>query len=317
MNALLKFAVCALLITSVGACTTTVTAPVSDRTVGPEEKPVVVGPDAARAAAQPAERFYVVETGDTLNRIAQKFGHTWQEVAQWNGLSDPNQIAVGQTIRVSPPAGAASAGGVTVTPITTGGPTIASSPVSPAATKPTPDAQASAPKVKNGPVARVEPYSDAAWAAAQRKPGAVSQAPAAGGTSETSPSEAAPAANAAAPWLWPADGKVLSGFGNGKTKGIDIAGKPGDDVRASAGGRVVYAGAGLRGYGKLVIIKHDADFLSAYAHNRSLNVKEGQSVAKGQKIAELGSTDADRPKLHFEIRRRGKPVDPLKFLPNR
>ena len=112
-------------------------------------------------------------------------------------------------------------------------------------------------------------------------------------------------------------GAVVSTFSNGQTKGIDIAGQLGDAVQASAGGRVVYAGAGLRGYGKLVIIKHDADFLSAYAHNRSLLVKEGQTVTKGQRIAELGNTDADRPKLHFEIRRRGKPVDPLKYLPKR
>ena len=118
-------------------------------------------------------------------------------------------------------------------------------------------------------------------------------------------------------WMWPARGKVVSTFSNGQTKGIDIAGQLGDAVQASAGGRVVYAGAGLRGYGKLVIIKHDADFLSAYAHNRSLLVKEGQTVTKGQRIAELGNTDADRPKLHFEIRRRGKPVDPLKYLPKR
>ncbi len=315
MKVLLKLAVSACLIMSIGACTTTATAPVSDRTLGPEEAPVVTG--GTEATAAPVERFYVVETGDTLNRIAQKFGHTWQEVAAWNDLTDPDQISVGQTIRVSPPAGAPTAG-VTVTPVAPSGPSIASTPTSTApASKPAASAP-SKPLVKSGPVARVEPYSDSAWAAAKSKPGAAPTAPAAtGGASETAAPDAAPAAASSAAWIWPSSGKVLSGFGNGNTKGIDIAGKPGDDVRASAGGRVVYAGAGLRGYGKLVIIKHDADFLSAYAHNRSLNVKEGQAVTKGQKIAELGSTDADRPKLHFEIRRRGKPVDPLRFLPKR
>ena len=100
-----------------------------------------------------------------------------------------------------------------------------------------------------------------------------------------------------------------------RLSGVDIAGKPGDPVLAAAGGRVVYAGTGLRGYGKLVIVKHDNSFLSAYAHNQNLLVKEGQAVTKGQKIAELGDTDADAPKLHFEIRKSGKPVDPAKYLP--
>ena len=112
-------------------------------------------------------------------------------------------------------------------------------------------------------------------------------------------------------------GKVIAAFNETSSKGVDLAGKPGDPVLAAAGGRVVYAGTGLRGYGKLVIVKHDNSFLSAYAHNQSLLVKEGQAVSKGQKIAELGDTDSDRPKLHFEIRRQGKPVDPGKYLPPR
>ncbi|MBA4742435.1 MAG: peptidoglycan DD-metalloendopeptidase family protein, partial [Azoarcus sp.] len=120
-----------------------------------------------------------------------------------------------------------------------------------------------------------------------------------------------------APWLWPASGEVIEGFEESSNKGLDIAGEPGDPVVAAAAGNVVYSGSGLRGYGKLVIIKHEDDFLTAYAHNRELLVKEGDKVSKGQKIAELGSTDADRPKLHFEIRKQGKPVDPAKFLPAR
>jgi lipoprotein NlpD len=117
-------------------------------------------------------------------------------------------------------------------------------------------------------------------------------------------------------WIWPAKGKIVTGFSDtANLKGIDIAGTAGQPVVASAPGKVVYAGSGLRGYGKLVIIKHNNTFLSAYAHNRDISVKEGQQVTRGQKIAEMGSTDADQVKLHFEIRRLGKPMDPMKFLP--
>ena len=118
-------------------------------------------------------------------------------------------------------------------------------------------------------------------------------------------------------WMWPASGPVSSGFDEVKNKGLDIAGKAGDPVLAAADGRVVYAGAGLRGYGNLIILKHNNTYLTAYAHNQALLVKEDQSVRKGQKIAEMGNSDADRVKLHFEIRRQGKPVDPARFLPAR
>jgi lipoprotein NlpD len=117
-------------------------------------------------------------------------------------------------------------------------------------------------------------------------------------------------------WQWPAKGRVVAGFSEtANLKGIDIAGTAGEPVYASAAGRVVYAGSGLRGYGKLVIIKHNKTYLSAYAHNREILVKEGQQVARGQKIAEMGSSDADQVKLHFEIRRLGKPMDPARYLP--
>ena len=117
-------------------------------------------------------------------------------------------------------------------------------------------------------------------------------------------------------WLWPATGKIITGFSdNANLKGIDIAGKSGQPVVASAAGKIVYAGTGLRGYGKLVIVKHNNTFLSAYAHNKDLLVKEGQQVTRGQKIAEMGNTDSDQVKLHFEIRKLGKPVDPIKYLP--
>jgi lipoprotein NlpD len=118
-------------------------------------------------------------------------------------------------------------------------------------------------------------------------------------------------------WIWPAKGNVLAGFDDVKNKGVDIAGSVGEPVLAAADGRVVYVGAGLRGYGNLVILKHDNVFLTAYAHNQTLLVKEDQAVIKGQKIAEMGNSDADRVKLHFELRRQGKPVDPSKYLPAR
>ena len=118
-------------------------------------------------------------------------------------------------------------------------------------------------------------------------------------------------------WMWPSDGRIIATFDEGKNKGIDIAGRPGQQVMAAGAGKVMYAGSGIRGYGNLVIVKHSNSLLSAYAHNRSILVKEGQNVAKGQAIAEMGNSDADTVKLHFEIRQQGKPVDPSKFLPSR
>ena len=132
-------------------------------------------------------------------------------------------------------------------------------------------------------------------------------------------SSSAPAAKGAddVAFIWPASGSLIAGFDEQRNKGYDISGKAGDSVVAAADGRVVYAGAGLRGYGNLIILKHNNTYLTAYAHNQSLMVKEDQSVKKGQKIAEMGSTDADRVKLHFEVRRQGKPVDPSRYLPSR
>ena len=147
--------------------------------------------------------------------------------------------------------------------------------------------------------------------------------PASNAASAAAPAPAKPASapatgNAAAAddmgLAWPANGQVIQGFDETKNKGIDIAGKAGDPVLAAADGQVVYAGAGLRGYGNLVILKHNNTYLTAYAHNQKLLVKEDQKVRRGDKIAEMGSSDADRVKLHFEVRRQGKPVDPAKFL---
>jgi lipoprotein NlpD len=160
----------------------------------------------------------------------------------------------------------------------------------------------------------------AATAASTTPPGAATAAPAAKPPTPVTASPTPPAAASGdedVGWIWPAQGSLIAGFDEAKNKGLDISGKAGDSVLAAADGRVVYAGAGLRGYGNLIILKHNNTYLTAYAHNRTLLVKEDQSVQKGQKIAEMGNSDADRVKLHFEIRRQGKPVDPARYLPVR
>jgi len=159
-------------------------------------------------------------------------------------------------------------------------------------------------------------------AAAAPKPSASSTPPTTTATAQPA-NQAAPQTSAAAAtedgmtFAWPHPGQVLAGFDEAKNKGLDFAGKAGDPVLAAADGKVVYAGSGLRGYGNLVILKHNNTYLTAYAHNQSLLVKEDQAVVKGQRIAEMGNSDADRVKLHFEIRKQGKPVDPSKYLPSR
>jgi len=153
-------------------------------------------------------------------------------------------------------------------------------------------------------------------------PAASAPLAAASGASASAPVSPPPSVAARDPdedlnWMWPAAGPVITNFDEAKYKGLAIAGKAGDPVLAAADGRVVYAGSGLRGYGNLIIVKHNNTYLSAYAHNQTLLVKEDQVVHRGQKIAEMGSSDADRVELHFEIRRQGKPVDPAKMLPPR
>lgn len=173
--------------------------------------------------------------------------------------------------------------------------------------------------IEVGQVLRVVPPAGTAVAAAPvaESTPKVAEATAA---APASPAPSAPPPSAGADqvdFIWPAQGQVVARFNEETNKGLGIAGKAGDPVLAAAGGRVVYAGAGLRGYGNLVIVKHNDTFLTAYAHNQKLLVKEDQAVRKGQKIAEMGNTDADRVKLHFEIRRSGKPVDPARYLPSR
>ena len=276
-------------------CASRVSAPVRDGTLPP-------------AAGAEVERkgFHVVRPGETVLALSRMYGVSVADIVAWNGLTNPDQISVGQEMRVAPDTPAVAQ----VIPITSE--PVVISPVVPQAGAPAP--------IKQAPRGGKQAYSDEAWEKMQR-PGDVAVA------------EPKPPVVPAAPetprlpgpdgdWLWPVKGKVIVGFdepvaGDAKlrNKGIDIAGTPGTPVLASAGGKVVYSGSGLRGLGKLVIIKHDANYLTAYAHNQQLLVKEAETVTKGQKIAELGSTDADRPKLHFEIRKQGQPVDPLKYLP--
>jgi lipoprotein NlpD len=267
-------------------------APVEDRSPGARSQPQPQ-PQQPAVAAEPAKQlpgaenlgkpgYYTVRPGDTLIRIALDSGQNWRDVARWNNIDNPNLIEVGQVLRVIPPAGFVA------------------------------EAAAAARPVASPPPSATAPAGPASAARGSTPPGAVASLP------PVSPAPA-PSGEEDVPWAWPTSGgaAVVAGFDEQKNKGLDIAGKPGDPVLASADGRVVYAGAGLRGYGNLIILKHNNTYLSAYAHNQTLLVKEDQTVRKGQKIAEMGSSDADRVKLHFEIRRQGKPVDPARYLPTR
>lgn len=276
-----------LLVAVVAGCASKPPVPVRHGTTAPEET------GAGQAAVQGRE--HVVQPGDTLLGIGRIYGQSVNDLVVWNNLANPNQIVPGQRLRVQAP-------GMGV-----GEPVAIARPIDVAPVAPIGEPAVEAP-LKQVPKGGKQPYSDQAWAAIRPD-------------GSTVPPLAPVAPEATAPkdsnWLWPASGTVLAGFNDASNKGIDIAGNPGDPVMASAAGKVVYSGSGLRGYGKLVIIKHDENYLTAYAHNRELLVKEGDAVNRGQKIAELGSTDADRPKLHFEIRKQGRPVDPMTYLPPR
>ena len=303
----------------------------------PVQAPVVdrIPPAAASPAAKPAApavvdtrpEFYTIRRGDTMFSIALEHGLDYKELAAWNNLSDPSRIRPGQQLRVRPPPGVQEAP-VTVNPISSAG-RVEARPLGAPATVRAEPARGTAAQgaIKSEPLGRKLPYTPENLALLQRgetptvAPG---QAPAATPAPAPAVAPAVPAAaakpDAAADeedkvdWGRPAQGKIIAVFSEPSNKGVDIAGKPGDPVIAAAPGRVIYSGE-MRGYGKLAVIKHNKTYSSVYAHNRDILVKEGQSVVKGQKIAELGSTDSDAPKLHFEIRKLGKPVDPAKYLP--
>ncbi|MEN9899800.1 MAG: hypothetical protein RLZZ152_844 [Pseudomonadota bacterium] len=243
--------------------------------------PVSMGPAMTGSENAGKPGFYSVRPGDTLTKIALDHGQAWRDIAKWNGLDNPNMIEVDQVLRVAPPVMEVAANRQTK-PVMAQNPTPANTSAS---NTPTPTASSA-------------PASSASNAAA-------------------SASAPVNVSDDGMTFAWPHPGPVLAGFDEAKNKGLDFAGKAGDPVLAAGDGKVVYAGSGLRGYGNLVILKHNNTYLTAYAHNQTLLVKEDQSVTKGQRIADMGSSDSDRVKLHFEIRKQGKPVDPAKLLPAR
>jgi lipoprotein NlpD len=264
-------------------------APVEDR--NPPPAATAAPAPAASAASAPEAKpplpgaenagkpgYYTVKPGDALIRIALDNGQSWRDVAKWNNLENPNRIEVGQVLRVVPPGVDPSA--VTAKPI------------------------GNTAKAETRPLDAKPPVAAASAASAPSTP-------------STSVPTATASEDDSMSWGWPVNQPISAGFDEQRNKGLDFAGKPGDPVLAVADGRVVYAGSGLRGYGNLVIIKHNNTYLTAYAHNRAMLVEQDQVVRKGQRIAEMGSTESDSVKLHFEVRKLGKPVDPAKLLPAR
>jgi lipoprotein NlpD len=287
-------------------------APVEDRGTSVVRAPQTQAPVPVSSAGTPAAAvkvlpgaensgkpgYYSVRPGDTLIRIGLDTGQSWRDIARWSNIDNPNIIEVGQVLRIIPPGTAQ----VSAAPL----------PAASTPSAPTSDAAVSRPvSTPNTVTATSIPPAGTRTAAA---------------TPASAPVASAPLPPASSPsdedigWIWPITGgasHVIARFDEVSNKGVGISGKLGDAVLAAGDGRVVYAGAGLRGYGNLVILKHNNTYLTAYAHNQTLLVKEDQTVRKGQKIAEMGTSDSDRVKLHFEIRRQGKPVDPLRFLPAR
>jgi lipoprotein NlpD len=327
-----RLALMIVLAASIAACSTTRTvAPVVERASTPRPS-AAPKPRPVEAPAPSGPGYYTVKKGDTLNRIAQEFNQNFRDIVIWNNLTSPNDIKVDQVLRVAPPdaagtpaPGAAQTGsvatssGVEVRPLGTPS-------ANPAPANGAPGAPGA---TKNWPHGEKRPYSDSALAELQ-KPDSAPTSPSptpvpvrSGEKAVDKPADKAgdkPGDIAKAPddgmaWMWPAEGRVIGTFDGGR-KGIDIAGKMGQPVLAAGNGTVLYASS-VRGYGNLVIVKHSTNLLSAYAHNKAILVKEGQAVTKGQRIAEMGNSDTDAVKLHFEIRQQGKPVDPSKFLPPR
>ncbi|WP_432257491.1 peptidoglycan DD-metalloendopeptidase family protein [Cupriavidus sp. TMH.W2] len=226
--------------------------------------------------------YYRVKRGDTLYRIALENGQSYRDVAAWNNLTNVNQIEVGQLLRIVPPGADVNTA-----------PGVATMPVAPG-------------------TVQAQPIDQARPVGSPVTPPAAAPAPAAAPGAAAAPS--APVADGSMKLAWPATGQMVAKFDDKGNKGIDIAGKKGDAVLAADDGRVIHVGP-LRGYGNLVIIKHNETFLTAYGHNDKVLVTEQSTVRKGQKIAEMGNSDTDRVKLHFEVRKNGKPVDPMRYLP--
>ncbi len=287
-------------------------APVYDRT---GSKAVRVDTQKNEQVAPPAPvvpdppGYYSVKKGDTLTRIAQQFNAGWRDIAEWNGLANPNDIKIGQLLRVVPPEGARATSvpidtglEVSVVPIESSKPAAVQAPAAPAA--PAIEAPKPSSSLKRGPLGNKVAYTEQNWNDMQR-----GEAPAAADATRK------PDTAAMARFIWPTEGKLIRKFDT-TTKGIDISGQLGQPVVAVGDGTVLYA-KGMRGYGNLVIIDHSEGLVSAYAHNKTILVREGQTVTKGQRVAEMGDSDAESVRLHFEIRQLGKPVDPISLLPSR
>lgn len=258
--------------------------------------------DSRRAAQQAPQQpdppgFYTVRRGDTLNRISQQFRQTSRDIADWNRLSNPNDIKVGQQLRVAPP----EDGNVASVPTDTGMEMRSLDPLQSGSSGAEPARAVGG--LKNGPLGRKVAYTDQIWNEMQR------------GDPARSLDDTRKPSDVPGRFVWPTEGKILRGFDVSR-KGIDIAGRAGQPVVAVGDGTVLYANS-MRGYGNLVIVDHKEGVVSAYAHNKTILVKEGQTVIRGQPIAEMGDSDAESVRLHFEIRQLGKPVDPISFLPSR
>lgn len=272
-------------------------------------RPAATPAPAQAGAAIPRDGRYEVRRGDTLYGIAFRHGLDYREVARWNGIDPPYTIYPGQRLRLRGDIRAGSRGAsVTGMPA----PRPSTAPVAGTSTRP------ANPSPANGPAVRAPaptPANPSAPAASTPANTAAANPP----TRATSTPPAPVATGAPGAWRWPANGQLIGRFvaGDPKRQGLDIAGNAGDPVLAAADGVVVYSGAGLVGYGELIIVKHSDEWLSAYAHNRRRLVGEGAQVRGGQQIAELGRSGTSRDMLHFEVRRNGKPIDPLQVLPPR
>ena len=294
-----------LIALSLAGCASTGPAPVEDLNPTPRRPP-----PAAQSAPPPRATVptgvYRVQRGDTLYSIAFRNGVDFRDLAAWNDIPAPYTIYPGRELRLS--AGSATRR----KPVAQSSPPVRPASATPAPAKPA--APASSVPAPFEPVAAtpVSPTPDA--------PPSASTPVAPNPPTPATPTAPTPgAANGDIAWRWPADGQVVGGYvaGDQMRQGVDIAGSSGAPVRAAADGTVVYSGNGLIGYGELIIIKHNAAFLSAYGHNRKRLVQEGDRVKSGQTIAEMGSTSANRDELHFEIRKNGKPANPLEYLPRR
>lgn len=320
---------------ALAGCASRVPAPVAERrppatsATAPVPAKAPATPSSSAAEQKPASsdsaRTHTIQRGETLIAIALQYGLDYRELAMWNNIENPNVIKVGEVLRVTPPGSPEPNKEPSVKEPKPGQPVAA-----PLVPTPMPSAAGERP-AQNSATSKVEPrggkvpYSDETLARLNAQadraspptqtPAATAPAVAAAPSTPTTPSTPSGAASSdEVEWSWPLKGKVIATFTEAN-KGIDIAGAKGAPVLAAAPGKVVYSGSGIRGYGRLVIVRHSATWLSAYAHNDKIVVNEGQEVKRGQKIAEVGNSDADQYKLHFEIRRQGRPVDPQKFLP--